>query len=127
MILDHKHLIVRAQVNNPPRDVDVAKAWIQVLVGQIGMKLVTKLPDNPAGFYSDMPGNSGITAVAIIETSHVTLHVWDEDEPSLIQLDVYSCAPFEPEEVFTHFAIFEPISIQYKFIDRNTGLNEVEL
>ena len=25
-----------------------------------------------------MPGNRGITAVAIIETSHIAMHIWDE-------------------------------------------------
>ncbi|NJO63351.1 MAG: S-adenosylmethionine decarboxylase [Richelia sp. RM2_1_2] len=125
MILDHKHLIVRATVNNPPRDVEVAKAWITVLVGQIGMRLVDKLPENPTGFYSDMPGNQGITAIAIIETSHVTLHIWDEEDPAVIQFDVYSCSDFQPSEVLAHFQIFEPVSLRYKFIDRNSGLEEL--
>ena len=30
-----------------------------------------------------MPGNRGITAVAIIETSHITMHIWDEPNPAL--------------------------------------------
>lgn len=127
MILDHKHLIVRAEVNNPPSDVETAKAWIITLVHKIRMQLVTKLKENPIAFYSDVEGNRGITSVAIIETSHISLHAWDEENPAIIQLDVYSCADFIPQEVFDHFAVFDPVTIQYKFIDRNKGLKDVEL
>jgi S-adenosylmethionine/arginine decarboxylase-like enzyme len=31
--------------------------------------------------YSHMVGNRGITGAAIIETSHIVMHVWDEPEP----------------------------------------------
>ena len=40
-----------------------------------------------------MPGNRGVTAFAIIETSHIAMHIWDEPNPALVQLDVYTCAP----------------------------------
>ena len=41
-----------------------------------------------------------MTSVAIIETSHIALHIWDEVNPGLLQLDVYSCANFNPQDVF---------------------------
>lgn len=127
MILDHKHLIVRAEVTNPPRDVDTAKAWIVTLVHKIRMQLVKELPENPIAFYCNTLGNEGTTAVAIIETSHIALHIWDADSPAVMQLDVYSCADFNPQEVFDHFAIFDPQSVQFKFIDRNNGLVDVDI
>ena len=39
--------------------------------------------------YCNMAGNRGITAVAIIETSHRYAY-WDEPKPALLQMDVYS-------------------------------------
>jgi S-adenosylmethionine/arginine decarboxylase-like enzyme len=39
--------------------------------------------------YCNMPGNRGITAIAIIETSHIAMHIWDEPKPALMQMDVY--------------------------------------
>ena len=33
--------------------------------------------------------------VAIIETSHIAMHIWDEPKPALMQFDVYSCGEFD--------------------------------
>ena len=86
----HKHLLIRAEVNKPPESEDEIKEWIQYLINKIDMKLL-------AGSYSskvDKVGNAGLTGVAIIETSHVIIHTWDEIKPALVQLDVYSCKDF---------------------------------
>ena len=50
--------------------------------------------------YCNMPGNRGITAVAIIETSHIAMHIWDEPKPALMQMDVYSCGEFDVTQIF---------------------------
>ena len=49
--------------------------------------------------YVDQEGNRGITCMALIETSHIVLHIWDESEPGLFQLDIYSCKDFRLEKV----------------------------
>jgi S-adenosylmethionine/arginine decarboxylase-like enzyme len=36
--------------------------------------------------YSHMVGNRGITGAAIIETSHIVMHVWDELTPPYFSL-----------------------------------------
>ena len=87
-VLEHKHLIVRAELMNPPQcDVEI-QDWMKKLVDTIGMKILM----GPYAIYSDMVGNRGLTAVTIIETSHIAMHVWDEDNPALMQLDVYTCS-----------------------------------
>ena len=50
-------------------------------------------------------GNKGLTAFAIIETSHIAMHIWDEPV-ALLQLDVYlfrnetnKCYPLEVMEL----------------------------
>ena len=123
-MLEHKHFIVRAETRLTPQSVADTVAWFRELVAKIGMKLVD-LPHNPNCFYMDMPGNRGLTCVGIIETSHIALHCWDEQEPGLFQLDVYSCAAFEPQVVVDHFMCFEPVKVEAKFIDRERGLREI--
>tara|TARA_R110000744_G_scaffold143043_2_gene254870 strand:- start:752 stop:1222 length:471 start_codon:yes stop_codon:yes gene_type:complete len=76
--------------------------------------------------YHDIPGNRGITGAAIIETSHVIMHVWDEPSPALMQFDVYSCGEFEPEEICKKIQKdFDVIKIEYKFLDRETELKDI--
>lgn len=72
----------------------------------------------PFAAYCPMEGNRGLTAAAIIETSHIVLHAWDECNPSVIQLDVYSCAPVNKDVVLSALQEFEPEHVDYKFLDR---------
>lgn len=123
MALVHKHLIVRAEVRDPPKDPSWAEQWVKELVEKIGMKIML----GPYAKYSTMAGNRGLTVVSIIETSHVVLHSWDESNPSLIQLDVYTCGPFNPKIIFEELKVFDPVKVEYKYLDREHNLTEVDL
>ena len=96
MALEHKHVIIRAEVLNPPNEEEQASNQVKDLIEQIGMKILM----GPYAKYCTMVGNRGLTVAAIIETSHVVMHVWDENAPALIQLDVYTCGPFDKNIVF---------------------------
>lgn len=117
-ILEHKHLIIRAELNNPPKCTTAIDIWMKNLVEQIGMKILK----GPYSVYSEMVGNQGLTAVTIIETSHIAMHVWDEDEPALMQLDVYTCSTLNIEDVFRALEEFDPVKVEYKYIDRENCL-----
>lgn len=117
-ILEHKHLIVRAELNNPPYNAVDIKIWMKHLVDKIGMNILM----GPYAVYSDMEGNQGLTAVTIIETSHIAMHVWDEEEPALMQLDVYTCSTLNIDDVFEAIKEFEPTKVEYKYIDREYQL-----
>jgi S-adenosylmethionine/arginine decarboxylase-like enzyme len=117
-ILEHKHLIVRAELKNPPKSTTDINTWMSELVDTIGMNILM----GPYSVYSDMVGNRGLTAVTIIETSHIALHVWDEVEPALMQLDIYTCSSLDIEEVFEAITQWEPTKVEYKFIDRENSL-----
>ena len=125
-MLEHQHLIVRAETRLTPRSVTDTLAWFRGLVEAIGMRLID-LPHNPNCFYMNTPGNRGLTCVGIIETSHIALHCWDEQDPGLFQLDIYSCKAFDPARVVEHFACFDPVRVEYKFLDRQNGLVELPL
>ncbi len=117
-VLEHKHLIVRAELDNPPMDVAEVDLWIKELVEKIGMKILM----GPYAVYSEMENNRGLTMVAIIETSHIVLHTWDECTPGLMQLDVYTCSELNINDVFDAVQEFEPSKIEYTYIDRENGL-----
>ena len=117
-ILEHKHLIVRAELKNPPKSTTDINTWMSELVDTIGMKILM----GPYSVYSNMVGNRGLTAVTIIETSHIALHVWDEVDPALMQLDLYTCSALDIEDVFEAIAQWEPSRIEYNFIDREKSL-----
>lgn len=115
---EHKHLIVRAEVNNPPMSEQEAKTSIVELIDMIDMKLLM----GPFAKYVEVAGNRGLTVASIIETSHVVLHSWDEQTPAVVQLDVYTCSSLEPSVVFDWLKRYNPIKIQHKFIDREFDL-----
>ena len=123
MAIVHKHLIIRAEVKNPVMTTEDAKAWMTRLIDTIGMKVMM----GPYANYLDVLGNRGITTVAIIETSHIAMHVWDEDNPALVQLDVYTCGPLDPYDVVTALREFHPVKIEMKYLDREQGLTELPL
>ena len=94
-LLVHKHLIIRAEADRPPTDEEQLKSWMLDFIASINMKVFM----GPYVKYCNMPGNRGITAVAIIETSHIAMHIWDEPKPALMQFDVYSCGEFDVKEI----------------------------
>ena len=79
----------------------------------------------PTATYCKMEGNRGVTAFAIIETSHVALHIWDEVDPGLVQLDVYSCSDFEPKKVLDILQELKPTKVEHKYLDREKGFKEL--
>lgn len=124
----HQHLIIRAEIDRPPmnhcflerltrtaqRDVEI---WMESLIDKIDMKIMY----GPKAMYCNKVGNRGMTAFAIIETSHLALHTWDEGRPTM-QLDVYTCSELDLETVFRAIGRFKPTRIEYKFLDRETQL-----
>lgn len=123
----HKHLVVRAEIENPPmgtswyarwRACRQVVRWMEALIKRIGMKTLY----GPKARYCAMPGNRGMTAFAIIETSHIVVHVWDECEPGILQLDVYTCSELEVEDVLAALDSFAPSKVEWKFLDREHEL-----
>jgi S-adenosylmethionine/arginine decarboxylase-like enzyme len=121
--LVHKHVIIRAEVLNPPTDENLASSSVKTLIESIGMKILM----GPYAKYCTMVGNRGLTIATIIETSHVVMHTWDECNPAIVQLDVYTCGAFDPRIVFDWLAQYGVLKIDYKYIDREHNLTEIEI
>lgn len=122
MAEQHKHLIVRAEVAEPPTDPIWTANWLASIVSKINMKILM----GPYATYCEVPGNRGLTAAVIIETSHIVLHSWDEGEVGEIQFDVYTCSALDPQDIFDELEMFKPSKIEYKYLNRERGLTEVD-
>lgn len=120
-VLEHKHLVVNATIKTPPleKDLPFMQEWFKELIEDIGMKILM----GPYVVYSNMEHNRGFTGAAIIETSHIVLHAWDECIPAKIKLDVYTCSTLDIETIFEKIKVFSPIDIDYLFIDRDEKIS----
>lgn len=119
--MNHKHLIIKANINNPPSDTTLLNDWLVSLVSRIDMKILM----GPYSIYLDVPGNRGITGVVVIETSHISVHIWDEVKPALLQMDVYSCKDFNASDVLEMLKVFNVESSEMLLIDRNEKLEVI--
>jgi S-adenosylmethionine/arginine decarboxylase-like enzyme len=106
----HKHVLIRSEVTEPIVDVDVAKGFMKRLVDKIGMKITEH-----GGPHCDY-----------VETSHCAMHIWDKEDPSLVQLDVYSCADFEVWDVLEFIYEMAPSKIEFKLFDRSKHIEEIK-
>ena len=84
----HNQLLINGYSDTPPTDEAFIKQWMEDLVKQIDMKII----QGPYTAYVTKEGNRGLTAIVMIETSHIALHVWDEENPGMIQFDLYTCS-----------------------------------
>ena len=118
-VLVHKHLLIRAEVKKPLQNRNRTIKFLRRMIKAINMKAMY----GPTASYCKMPGNRGVTAFAIIETSHIAMHIWDEVNPALMQFDVYSCGEFDVEKICNKIKKdFDTKKIEYKFLNRETGL-----
>ena len=115
----HKHLIIRAEANRVPTDEEQLTEWLKDFIDSIHMKILM----GPYVKYCKIEGNRGITGIAVIETSHIAIHVWDEPNPALMQIDVYSCAEFDVDQIAEKIKQdFDVVKLDYKYLNRETGL-----
>ena len=116
----HNQLLVNGYSNNPPTDEIFIKKWMENLVQEIDMKII----QGPYTAYVTKEGNRGLTAVVMIETSHIALHVWDEDNPGMIQFDLYTCSTLPVNDVVENLKFNLGLKdYRYMVIERANGFN----
>jgi S-adenosylmethionine/arginine decarboxylase-like enzyme len=116
----HKHLLVNAKVSSPMRDEQVAIDFLNDLVKRIDMNIF----EGPFARFiaEDAEGNSGLTAIVLIETSHIAFHIWDQVEPGLLQFDLYTCKDLDLDEVMMALNEgFDIVSMDWVLYDREDG------
>lgn len=121
--LNHRHILLTARgLMAPPRTAEEATAWLEELVRKVHMKILL----GPFATRCATPGNEGVTGVVVIETSHASIHVWDEAKVPFLKMDLYSCADFSSQTIIDHLRRFSPEVVDYMVIDRNTINRVVE-
>lgn len=76
------------------RNPDAIKDFVRQLCDRIKMR---RYGETQVVYFGDDPRVTGFSMTQLIETSLISAHF--ADASSAIYLDVFSCAPYEPEEV----------------------------
>jgi S-adenosylmethionine/arginine decarboxylase-like enzyme len=111
----HLHLLIDAEINNPPKDEQTAKSWLDRLVISLGMEKL----GGPWATYCEDPDNRGLSGQIWLTTSHSSFHFWDNCDTPFVKLDVYSCKSYELETVLKLFEEFEPVKGSFTLINRS--------
>jgi S-adenosylmethionine/arginine decarboxylase-like enzyme len=118
----HNHLLLNGSATRPPKDEALTIEWMRELVESIDMKVI----QGPFASYVTKEGNRGLTAVVMIETSHIALHVWDETDPAFIQFDLYTCSTLPIKKVIDNLVkVFGLTNYRYKVLERSEGFKIV--
>lgn len=119
----HKHLLINGKTTNPPTSKRAVKKWLKNLVHDIGMHRI----GGPFVRYVKAPGNKGLTAVVMIETSHIALHIWEEGPNPYFRFDLYTCGPLHHTTVLDHVASFlSAKEMEWVAFDREKGFLEYD-
>jgi S-adenosylmethionine/arginine decarboxylase-like enzyme len=118
----HNHLLVNGYTNTPFDHEALTINWMKNLVEEIGMKIV----QGPFASYVEKLGNRGMTAAVMIETSHIAMHIWDEQRPAFIQFDLYTCSTLPVNKVIkkleNDLGLFDHTTL---VLERSNGFNIV--
>ncbi len=133
-LIKHYHLLIRCELIHCPseHDEDKLKALINKLITDINMK-----PLAPANaYYCKKPAiNEGMTALAPIETSHISFHFWkrparsilnNKESKCLLQMDVYTCGTLtinDQRKVLQTLKQFKPTHLNLTLINREHGMS----
>lgn len=117
---EHKHLIARIKVDNPLYSQDQIDLWIKETVKSIDMNIMA----GPYFAYASADINKGWTGIAIIEFSHVSLHIWENE--NLIEFDVFSCKRFDVNAVVEQLKKFGIRQMALHYLDRDKNFGELE-
>ena len=113
---NHLHLLVKGYMSNPPKEEAHLNDFFKTLVDKVRMVVVA----GPTSVYVDEVGNEGITGTVTLATSHSSIHIWDAENPSMFQFDLYSCSCFTAEEVLEELdKWFGLQSANWIMLDRN--------
>lgn len=116
----HNQLLINGYSDTPPTDEAFIKQWMENLVREIDMKII----QGPYTAYVTKEGNRGLTAIVMIETSHIALHVWDEDNPGMVQFDLYTCSTLPVQDVIDNLKLNLGLKdYSYMVIERENGFD----
>jgi S-adenosylmethionine/arginine decarboxylase-like enzyme len=132
MPIQHHHLLLRMEIQNVPVKQDIPK--IKQLLKQIILDLNMNILGIPHIYYVDTPkSNKGITGTVSIQTSHMSFHIWESPQKTLLnksskgllQFDIYTCGGLNTHQLYivlNHLSMFSPSRIDLDMFDRKQKL-----
>ena len=118
--IEHKHFIVMGKMKSI-LSVDEVTTFLESLIVLLDMKKMEAIMPNPnVGYQSGT--NGGVTGVAIITTSHLAIHTWDNTLE--FQLDVYSCKEYNVSLVIELLKDYGLELSDWKLFDRKYQITE---
>ena len=127
-MVNHLHLLLRAECERSPGPGDEQKIYFRVikLIHEIGMEIFME----PKVKYMPDLGNEGLTYIAGLETSHTSGHFWDKPDQSimkypgstLLQADLYTCGLMTESEIKTILSFineYNPKLVNVAIFDRS--------
>ena len=121
-MLQHKHLLLKGNIKHIPTNLDAIsiKIWMERFIKSNGMQLQCE----PIVSYVHDKGNRGMTACCLLKTSHMAFHIWDEQDPALMQFDFYTCGEMNADEIFKKLNIkFHFLKYEYMILDREKNVD----
>ena len=121
-MLQHKHLLLKGYIKHIPTNLDAIsiKIWMERFNKSNGMQLQCE----PIVSYVHDKGNRGMTACCLLKTSHMAFHIWDEQDPALMQFDFYTCGEMNADEIFKKLNIkFHFLKYEYMILDREKNVD----
>lgn len=114
-------MLVRAEIGLPPgpNGGEATIQWIAYLASRFQMTALTA----PSFFYCETPGTRGMRGFAMTDVGEISLIVLDETAPAIAMIDVKSSAELSVDDIVTCAAAFNWSKIDYKYLDRTTGLD----
>ena len=107
-MVEHKHLIVRAELEKPPVDLNVVEEWVK------------KLGD---GEMISGATDQGMFCSIVGSTNMVAARFWN---PDLLQLDVFA-SDIKPTDVFDHIEDFIILTKSHLFLDRTNTIQQQQI
>ena len=107
------HLIIDGVVRRMPSEAEI-RALLSEMPAAIGMHVL----DGPH-IVKGNPHNPGWTGFVIIDTSHISIHTFDEGQK--VSMDAFSCRPFDKDAALAYITeriSFIPETMNVKFVER---------
>ncbi len=115
----HQHFFMKAYSSETIKDPIKLKNILKKLVRHVGMRVAT----SPQAKYVKEEGNEGLTGSIGLNTSHASVHIWDND--GLVMFDLYSCTKFNTDKLLDflkkEFNLDSNKLLLYKVMDRNSA------
>ena len=123
-MLQHNHLILKGAIKKIPTADDLVEIslWIEDFIMGNGMQLASK----PVVSYVEDEGNKAVTACCLLKTSHMAFHIWDEQDPALIQFDFYTCGELDIDQAIEMLnSKFDFDDYKFMVLNRAKNIDEI--